>query len=107
MSFFKQPLVPGDVIIEKIQSIDTTVTVSGEEGYFVGMPLVSVDGGASFTKAIDGDNVVVNGVLGENLPQTGTASVLLMGTAKEHEAMTAALTDRMRLSAFSNHIIFA
>ena len=105
MSFIKQPILPGDVIINKVQTIDATITHTGEADYYPGTPLVSSDGGQTFAKAVDADGVVVNGILGEWVTETATANVLLIGTVKEHEAMTADLTDRMRVSAFANHLI--
>lgn len=105
MSFFKQPVLPGDVILEKIQSVDAEVSVPVDTEYAPGTPLVTNDGGATFAKAVDADGVVVNGILGEYLTASGTANVLVTGTVRE--AHVPGLTDRMRTSAFANKIIFA
>jgi len=101
----KQPKTYSDVVVEKIQSVDAQVAVVEGEELFVGTPLTSTDGGKTFSKAVDGDGVVVNGILTEILDKSGTANVLITGTVKVSEEMAELLTDRMAKSAFENKII--
>ena len=100
-----KPKTYSDVVVEKIQSVDATVAVPDSEEIFVGTPLTSSDGGKTFAKAVDGDGVVVNGILTEILSKSGTANVLITGTVKVTEQMAESLTDRMQKSAFENKII--
>ena len=99
----KQPLTYSDVIVEAIQSVDAEVSVADGEEYGVGTPLTTTDGGKTFTKAVDADGVVVNGILGEILDTSGTANVLVTGKAVAKHID--GLTDRMQVSAFNNKII--
>ncbi len=105
MSEIKKPKTYSDVVVEKIQSVDATVAVTDGEELFVGTSLTSTDGGKTFSKAVDGDGVVVNGILTEILSETGVANVLITGTVKVTEQMAEVLTDRMHKSAFENKII--
>ncbi len=98
----KQPPQYSDVIVENILSIDAQVVVTDNE-LTIGTPLVTVDGGKSFTKAIDSEDVEVNGILCDILDKSDTATVLLVG--KVVEKHIDGITDRMKLSAFENKII--
>jgi hypothetical protein len=102
-NIIEQPLTYSDVITQDIQSVDAQVTVETDKEYPIGTPLVSTDGGKTFTKAVDGDGVVVNGVLCENLDKSGIANVLVTGKAVAKHID--GLTDRMQKSAFENKII--
>jgi len=99
----KQPLKVSDIVVKKIQSIDAEVAVPSGEEYPVGTPLTSNDGGKTFSKAVDADNVVVNGILCEILDASGVANVLVTGTVVAKHIPD--MTDRMRKSAFENKII--
>ncbi len=101
----KQPLTHSDVIVEKTQSIDAQVAVPDGEEFAIGTPLTTNDGGKTFTKAVDADNVVVNGILCEILDKTGTANVLITGKVVAKHIPD--ITDRMQKSAFENKIILA
>lgn len=101
----QKPNTYSDVIVEKLQSVDAQIAVADGEELFVGTPLTSSDGGKTFTKAVDGDGVIVNGVLTEILDKSGPANVLITGTVKVTQEMAEILTDRMQKSAFKNKII--
>ena len=99
----KQPLLASDVIVEKIQSVDAVVSVPDGEEFAVGTPLTTTDGGKTFSKAVDSDDVVVNGILCEILDASGVANVMVTGKAGAKHID--GLTDRMQVSAFKNKII--
>jgi len=99
----EQPLKRSEVIVEDIQTVDAEVSVPTDEEYALGTPLVSSDGGKTFSKAVDAEDVVVNGILGEYLSQSGVANVLVTGEAVAKHIPD--LTDRMQKSAFENKII--
>ena len=101
----KQPKTYSDVVAEKIQSVDATVAVADGDELAIGTPLTSTDGGKTFTKAVDGDGVVVNGILIEILDAPGIANVLITGKVKVPEELANDITDRMAKSAFENKII--
>jgi len=99
----EQPLLHSDVIVEKTQSVDAEVSVLSDEEYGIGTPLTTTDGGKTFSKAVDGDDVVVNGILCEILDASGVANVMVTGKAVAKHID--GLTDRMQVSAFKNKII--
>ncbi len=101
----KMPKTYSDVVVDSIQAVDATVAVADGEELAVGTALTSTDGGKTFSKAVDGDGVVVNGILTEILDAPGVANVLVTGKVKVPEELAGDITDRMAKSAFENKII--
>lgn len=100
MSVTKMPATYSDLVKKEILVISAEVTIT--EPCEIGTPLISINGGVSFTPLATVEDKP-NGILCQSMDESGTAQVLLSGAVKA--SLVPRLTNQIKIDLFDRAII--